>query len=278
LPAPPTPTSSSPTALRLPSDSDLSDTIEVWLKLPEDGAVSVQWVSEAGAKRPSLVFPPGTVADRVEYFRGSEGVYDVRGARIDAAGASVFHVLEVPRGGDPEWLRGYEWARADDAADMLAADQLIGLLYKGASQSEMDSFRSSNHCSACHEMNLPRPVQMTQRLRHRSDARGFFQPTAVIESAMTVRLNRAWDTNFEDPFISVWCGPSPALAWLQGDQRGYRCANGTVPLGRLDFQAALGAGDEHALQVCEARAYLHQHLDAGARAAYAAPLAECGLR
>jgi hypothetical protein len=263
--------------LRLPSDADLSDTIEVWLKLPETGRVSVQWVAEPGETRPSLVYPRGTVADRVEFFRDSEGVADVRGARIDEAGRAIFHVLEVPRGGNPDWLRGYEWARADDAADMLAADKLVALLYSGASPSEKESFRAANHCSACHAVNLPRPAKMDPRLRHRSDAYGFFQPTAVIEKLMTVRINRSWDTNFEDPFISVRCGPVLAEPWFQSGARGYRCADGSVPLGELDFGSALSAGDEHAAQVCAAREYLHQHMDDAARAAYAESFQVCGI-
>src|SRR5690606_38351491 len=51
--------------VHLPSSSPDRDQVETWVKLPEGARIALLW-DEAG--RPSLGFPPGTLADRVEWF------------------------------------------------------------------------------------------------------------------------------------------------------------------------------------------------------------------
>src|ERR1700677_2389474 len=84
--------------LRLPSDKGFTDIIKVWLKVPEDKKISVLWIESQ--QRYSLVYPNGTITDRMESTRDystnpiSEEIDDVRGARIDENGNTIFHVYE----------------------------------------------------------------------------------------------------------------------------------------------------------------------------------------
>src|SRR5207248_1269837 len=50
--------------MRLPTVKSTEDAIQVWVKVPDDGKISVEWLE--GQQRFTLKFPPGTVADRVE--------------------------------------------------------------------------------------------------------------------------------------------------------------------------------------------------------------------
>src|SRR5487761_204567 len=147
--------------MRLPTDKSTGDHIAVWVRIPKDGKITVQWLSDQ--KRYTLKFPPGTVADRVESAKDEQeammtvhGIEDVRGARIGEDGRIWFHDYEPVPGEPVKWLKGYEWLRSDPVGDNQAADSLIGLFYPGApakAKQEMAEFRRLNQCGVCHLVN-----------------------------------------------------------------------------------------------------------------------------
>jgi hypothetical protein len=272
--------------LRLPTEKRNEDLIQVWIKVPEDRKISVDWLE--GQQRFTLKFPTGTVADRVETVKHEvkallviNGIEDVRGARIDNNGKTHFHVYEPVPGERPRWLRGYEWLRTDDQGDDLAAKSLIKLYYsraKDQGQPEIQMFRRLNQCGACHQLNAPAPLTASQPFpRWISDSHGFFQPITILEDSMIVRSHRNWDLNADDPFLTVWCGAQQAQAITDGDSRGYKCQDDQVPIGKLQITSALEKKDSHALQVCESRNYLYKHMDEMARDAYRRFFQECSI-
>src|SRR5262245_62041424 len=97
--------------LRLPTDKRNDNLIKVWLRIPDEGRITLEWLADQ--KRNTLRFPPGTTADRVETMRNEKkalqvinGIEDVRGATIDASGASLFHVYQPVAGTSKDRLRG----------------------------------------------------------------------------------------------------------------------------------------------------------------------------
>jgi hypothetical protein len=271
--------------VRLPTDKVNDNAIQVWVKLPAGGTITGTWLEPQ--HRFSLKFPAGTIADRVEIYKHEakamlvvRDIEDVRGARIDSDGHSIFHVYEPVPGGDAGWLKGYEWRRTDNEGDRLAGEALIKLYYLGHGQdaeAEIQGFRRTNQCGACHQPDRPAPKVAARPMLHASDSHGFYQPLAVLEDSMTVRTHRKWDLNADDPFVSVWCGAQKVAAITDGDSRGYKCPDEAAAVGRLDLRAALAAKDVHALQVCKARRYLFDHMDRTAREAYRPSFEECSI-
>lgn len=276
--------------VQLPTNRRGDNMVRVWLRVPDGGTIGVRWLEEQQRHVP--VFPPGTVADRVETMKNEpkamlviNGIEDVRGATIDQDGRTRFHVYEPVPGGPAGVLRGYEWLRIDNQSDNRAADSLISLFYPNApdsAQAEMRLFRRLNQCGACHQPNRPTPTTSSLMLASPShlptDAYGFFQPLAVLESSMNVRASRPWDLNADDPFVSVWCGDERIHAVTDGDRRGYKCSGGQPAIGRLDMVAALAKKDAHALAVCASRKYLYQHMNTQARDAYRRSFTECSIK
>src|SRR5262249_47634760 len=76
--------------LRLPSRLDDSSAIEIWLKLPDQGKITVKHLPDQ--KRDTLVYPPGTIADRLELLEAGKRVADVRGTELFEGGREAFHV------------------------------------------------------------------------------------------------------------------------------------------------------------------------------------------
>ncbi len=276
--------------VRLPQNKSIHEHIMVWLRIPAGKKIGVSWLPDQ--KRYTLKFPPGTVADRIETVKGEKGpmqvvngISDVRGARIDAKGRTWWHVYEPVPGGSSKWLKGYEWLRASNLDDNLAATQLVRLYFPGqpakANRSIM-RFRMTSHCTACHEANRPVPTTANKSGftgAPETDADGFFQPITVLADSMTLFNVRPWDLNVGDPYISVWCGKHHATLVTRGDaSRYYTCPNGKAPVGKLAMAAALKHKDPHALKVCAAREYLYKHMIAKGRQAFAQAEAECSNR
>jgi hypothetical protein len=260
--------------LELPSDVKKLDSITVWVKIPGPGKISANYIADQ--KRYSLVYPPGTVADRVELYNGQ--ISDVRGARIDQNGDTFFHDYETAPGYSDKWLVGYEWKRADDAADQQAANFLVGLYFPPGEDSDTQAiahFRQLNHCGACHEPDAPAPATTAPPFRFETDSRGFFQPQAVLEGRMTVRDHRDWDLTADDPFVTVWCGTQAVKATTTSDSRYYVCPGDAAPEGTLDLKSALAKKNPHALALCASRAFLYSHMDGKAQMAFKSAVDEC---
>ncbi|MGH8321402.1 MAG: hypothetical protein ACRESX_01260 [Gammaproteobacteria bacterium] len=273
----------------LPTDKSIQEYVMVWLRIPKDKHVSVQWLPDQ--KRYTLKFPPGTVADRIDGGENQiqamftvNGIADVRGATIAADGKTWWHVYEPVPGQSSKWLSGYAWLRTGPVGDDRAADSLLDLYYPGApakAKQEMAEFRRLNQCGACHQVNRPIPTTATDSGESfpETDADGFYQPITVLTDSMTLVNDRSWDLNVDDPYITVWCGHSKAKLTTKGDSyRRYTCPGNVAPVGKLDMVVALKHKDSHALKVCAARKYLYEHMDKQARQAFASGFAECGIR
>lgn len=274
--------------VRLPTNKVTGDHIAVWLRIPRDEKIAVQWVPDQ--KRYTIKFPPGTVADRVESARKDReamlvihGIGDVRGARIGADGETWFHDYEPVPGEPIKRLRGYEWLRTDPAGDNLAADSLINLFYPDApakAKKEMAEFRRLNQCGACHQLNRPVPTTATKAGLSfpETDTDGFYQPITVLTDTMTLVNIRPWDLNARDPYITVRCGRKKAQLMTKGQfYRRYTCPDHSVSTGKLDMARALRHGDPHAQKVCAARKYLYDHMTEVGRKAFAHGFAECSI-
>lgn len=176
--------------MRLPTDKSIKEHIAVWVRVPKSGIIRVTWLPQQ--KRYTLLFPPGTVADRIDSGHDAKqammtvnGISDVRGARIGPDGHTWFHDYEPVPGTSGRWLEGYEWRRAGPAEDDLAADRLIKLFYPGAparAKGEMNVFRRLNQCGACHRLNRPVPTLMPGARRTHA---GHALDTVVSQTSMS---------------------------------------------------------------------------------------------
>lgn len=264
--------------LHLPTNAEQTDVIQVWLKLPEGAKVSAQRIFDSRESRFTLVYPAGTIASRVEFQSDGASVGDVRGARIDQDGKTIFHVYEPSPLASPGEIVGYEWPRQDDAADAAAGQRLAHLYFPRGDEPRLPGFLKHNRCLGCHQENAPSPAVITSPLQYQSDSRGFLQTPSVLSDEITVRNHREWDLNADDRFVTVTCSGQPVKAVTRAGMRGYACPNGVAPMGRLDVAAALAAGEQHAKDLCASRRYLFDHMDDGARAAFAPAFTECGIR
>jgi hypothetical protein len=267
--------------VHLPSDESGRDRIVVWLKLGA-GTIGARVVD--GEAR--LVFPAGTIADRVETV--GDAVMDVRGTTLDESGER-FHVY-VPVDEAPSALIGWEWRRSDDGAEHDATDALLARLrttqrrmHGSAPPTEPElaqtlrQYEKNNNCGACHVHE--KPLATTGNVVHRAtDENGFFVPLSVLTDESPLERHRPWDVNADDPFLDVMC-PSGGKARLaqMNSRRQFACPDFEIPLGRLDFARALAAGDGHAREVCRSRRFLFDHMDQSARAAFAHAFAECSI-
>jgi hypothetical protein len=268
--------------IRLPS-AEGRERIAVWLRIPDGERIGV--VPGAGG-RPTLTFPSGAVADRLDMRDGEEAgsVQDVRGTRFEL-GREVFHVLR-PIG--PSRLVGVEWPRGDEAASREATAtmraQLAWAMGTNAAtlrgRRALDLFERLNDCGGCHVHNKPEERASANRsgLPNRaSDANGLYTIATVLDVGAPLETHRALDRNENDPYVSVAClDGNTARLQPRGEQRHFVCADGSVPYATLDLERALAHEDPHARAVCRSRRYLYDHMDATGRSTFAAAFTACG--
>jgi hypothetical protein len=270
--------------IRLPS-RDGKERISVRLFVPDEGRIGVV---RRGA-RASLVYPPGTIADRVDMrdFRDQGSIQDVRGTRFAEGGEEYFHVLRPLVHGQ---LDGVEWPRSDVRAWRAATDEMLGRMASThppgpAATALLSRFELTNDCAGCHAHDKPERHQRAlagvdgePAPNRATDAGGLYAIATVLEDSAPLEQHRPLDMNEGDPYVSVTCDDG-AVARLEVTRRGarrhYACADGSVPRARLDLVRALADGDAHAEAVCASRAYLQEHMDVEARAAFAPAFAEC---
>ena len=269
--------------IRLPTSTNGHDHITVWLRVPDGAGIRV----EHDGDRLTLVYPPGTVADRVEMREPADAddehawrVVDVRGTRL-GDGDEYFHTLQpISRGARS--LAGFEWVRSDPSAERAATDSLEGLWRGGLLRDarpewqsrEVDRLRRLNRCEECHEHERPERTRRTEGgPRRATDRAGFYVPFSVLRDDAPLEEHRPRDLNADDPFVVVSCGDQAASRVGEA----FRCADDDVPVGHFDLGRALAAGDRHAVAVCRSRRYLHDHMDHQARAAFASAFTSCGL-
>lgn len=271
--------------VRLPTDGDGDDHIAVWLKLPDGGVIDVD---EAG-----LVFPAGTVADRVEsvVVDGVRTVVDVRGSTVLGKGRQRFHVYvpsDLTPGGP---LRGFAW-RSDDAAASARATTALATFLSTTPQLQagghhatatstrqlVDRYVQNNRCLDCHTAGRDETLREDISPRRATDAQGWFVPLAVLDDVQPLDQARPRDTNVGS-FVDVRCPAAGGKAQRETGTDGaarWRCAEG-APLVHFDVAAAVKAGDDHAERVCASRRFFFTHMTMKARTRYADAFRACGI-
>jgi hypothetical protein len=275
--------------IRLPTSLGGYDHITVWLRVPDGRPVRV----EHDGERLTLVYPPGTVADRVEmrepsHIDGAHAwrVTDVRGTRLDDDGRERFHVLQAAAR-DGLSLAGFEWRRDDPSGVRAANAGLEELLRRGRLRDvderkraqAIDRLLRLNDCQPCHEHDRSERTRYTEGgPRRATDRAGFYVILSVLADAAPLENHRPREANVDDPFVTVSCGEDEASLVTTDTGPRYTCPDDRVPFARMDVARALAAGQPHAGAVCSSRRYLHEHMDDEARAAFAPSFAECGIR
>lgn len=272
--------------VHLPSSSPDRDQVEIWVKLPEGASIALS-LDEAG--RPSLEFPPGTLADRVEWFgTGDERrIVDIRGTRLRDDGSQAFYVYRPTAPSPRAPLFGLEWARDDPRAQHAATEHLaatVGELPPVADmpaarrEAVLDGVRVRNACAGCHglsrrENQRPREHGLVDR---GTDASGFFTPRTVLWDEVPLEAYGAHDRSWNDPAIAVRC-PEPAAepAASPDGTPPRRCPDGSIARGRLRWDAVEPAAKAHRAAVCEGRAWLAAHMTQSDRAKLTSALQPC---
>jgi hypothetical protein len=293
-------------SIRLPTTHSADDLIQVWLSVPQDKRIDARYLPEQA--RWSLVFPPGTRSDRVEYFAisgdssasgapslwlpGTSGardqwtVADVRGTEVLPHGQR-FHVLKPISGAPHAPLRGWSWQRGDEAGRVAATERLLQQAAdtpRPAGRAALDAaglrqLGRLNHCAHCHNPDRPRHLWQDRDVetRRATDTHGFFVPQAVLSDDCVVANHRPRDLNADDPFVTVRCGDLPATLDRHDGAEQFSCPHGRVPVGHRDVRAGLAAGDAYTRHLCESRRWLHQRMTERARGAFAPAFAVCGI-
>jgi hypothetical protein len=265
--------------VHLPSSSPDLDQVEIWVRLPEGALVEL---SEDEAGRPTLEFPAGTLADRVEWHGEGEArrIVDIRGTRIEADGAQTFYVYR-PTAPDPRApLFGLEWSREDPAAQRAATDHLVAKVAalppvvdmpKARRAKVLEGVRGRNQCAGCHGLSRPENEAPHQHglVDRGTDVSGFFTPRTVLWDEVPLEAYGAHDRSWSDPAIEVRCADRPVT------ESGRRCPDGSIARGRLRWDVAAPEARRLHDAVCESRRWIAAHMNDESRAKLASVWASC---
>ena len=271
--------------VRPPTSEDGSVRIVVMLRLPNGGEIATV---DGPDGQPTLRFPAGTRADRIEY--AGDGpldappgpawrALDVRSTTLDDHGGSL-RVLR-PAGTAPDApLVGVRWPGGDAQGQKAATSALGALVESGAVLGPASTaerrraaagLKAINDCASCH-MPLRAPGGAGSLVGRGTDASGFYQPATVLRDRAPLETYRPRDANRGDRFVRFVCGPSARPARLEPEPR---CDGGERVDGILDVRTALASADAHATRLCASRRHLFAHLDARGRGLYAEAMSEC---
>jgi hypothetical protein len=139
------------------------------------------------------------------------------------------------------------------------------------------SFAHKNDCAGCHVPARPDATMVREYgLVHRgTDASGFFVPQTILADSIPIEDYGAFDANVEDPAVVVKCPGGPVERTQHNRGARLRCADGSVPRGRLDWTRARADDRDRVDRLCAARAFLVSRLEPGARAAFASAMVPC---
>ena len=287
--------------VRLPSSPDESDQIAVWISVPDGAKIDVRMVETGAAPSPPralLVWPVGTVADRVERLVApgatapAQDVTDVRGTTITPVG-ELFHIYVAAAGNVGGTLRGWEWPRGDAVAEQTATQALIAQLAanpwhdsSGSIASPLEQerrqqqYKRNNICARCHMANMPPQLTRREGIHRGTDTSGWYVAQSVLEGKAPLETHRPRDLNVGDPLLTIRCNTSGEAPHLFDDGRGGRhllCGESDVPMAVLDVQRGLKESDPRTLGVCASRRWLYARMTDAARAAFQNAFTECGV-
>lgn len=242
-------------ANHLPSGEVGRDAVEVWVQLPPGERIHTETLPDG---RLGLVFPVGTVADRVEW-RGTGAarrIVDVRGTRVEVDGQRTHHVYQ-PIARDPDAaLLGVEWPAGDADLAAAALDRYVAAVRPRRPDPDAweRSYRSKHGCDGCHVAGRPDNTFSGEYglVNRGTDAQGWFTPSTVAAGAVPGEGYGAWNGDRTDPYLTPSC-PEARLRPT--------CDDGAVPVWTLDLRSAIAAGDSHALAHCASLGWLRDHLD-----------------
>jgi len=271
--------------IQLPTGRDPATRIRVLLTLPPGATIDV--VLPAAAE-PEMIFPAGSVLDRVDEVRqGSRWrISDVRGTTLGAQGQR-FHLLRPDAPADGTTLWGYSWPAERLDLDRFAHSAIAAAIEAGRGLADPSrgprvatGLRERNDCMRCHEPG--RPDTTAAALVHRgTDRAGLHVPRTIFGETAPLERYRAHDPNEPSEALTVTCSSGPASEEIVAggrDPRGARrwaCSDGQSPFAHLDVRAALRLGDAHAEAVCASRRALYARMTARAQAAFSAGFEAC---
>lgn len=261
----------------MPSVSaDGAQRIEVWLRIPEGG----EWTVRSVGGRLVPIYPPGTVADRIDLAGDSEGwrIADVRGGTLLARGME-YHVLR-PDPDRPGQLVGFAWRSDDPAGQQIATRDLVHLACRDAG-TDIRFFRRRNRCGDCH--GSAKPAQRADDGQdvpfEPTDASGLYGVLRVLRDDAEVEHSRGFDENVGRPGVGARCSSgTPVVKRDPGDLRVVCPDAREVPLETYDVRSAMRAGDEHARRLCASRRYLFERASVAARRTFADAFEACGIQ
>lgn len=264
--------------LRLPLRSR-QHRVEVWLKLPDDGPLTIKEVGQ----RALLSLPVGTEAARVEGTEVGDrevSILDVRGTRFLPDG-ELFFVLRATRRGRHPPLGGVSWHRGSEREQKLATEAVVELSSVGATgeakRRAQKAAQRNNDCAGCHQHARPENRAFREHgvANRGTDESGCYQIQGVLSSRQPLETYFPVETNLDDPFIRFSCGDEPAS--VDREHGKVSCPDRSVPRGTLDVRSALARSDPHARAVCASRRYLFDHADAATRRMFREGFEECGI-
>jgi len=248
------------------------------LRVPHDGAIGARRHDDED--RWVLVYPPGTLAERVAFVSaevpGAWTVSDARGAET-REGEQQLRVLRPlhAEAYSPlvglSWRRGDVRARTEVYARLDAQRRRVPEPFRTRLPRSADRLRPLDACPACHhdaaEVRLDREAS-SNRTRL-SDTAGWFTPLAVLSQEALLEDVDAMPQRLR-PMVSLRCadGSEPVRD---------RCASGAPALARYALARAVSRRDPHALRVCQSRRYLFDRSDGTVREAFRGAFAECGI-
>lgn len=268
--------------IRLPLDAERRFETRVYVVLPPNARIG--W--EDNATGGGMVFPSGTIADRVDWWSGL--VADVRGTEIGDRGRELFRVYRPTRAGSHD-LFGYHFVRGDPAELMAVRNGFSDAMVRGmgflnhasgpisAGRKEaIARFSRQLDCVSCHahDRQALAPTDTRELPRRGTDGSGFYVPESVFSNRAPLETYRPIDPNGGDPFVHYECGDGRAVRGVRGTTA-VRCSDGSIPDLALDLAAALAAGEPHAKLVCESRSFLASRFAQEARTHFQGAIAEC---
>ncbi|MEZ4428159.1 MAG: hypothetical protein R3A51_10785 [Nannocystaceae bacterium] len=270
---------------RLPSTSPVLEQIEIWIKIPEGGVITTEYLPDQ--KRHTLRYPQGTHADRIEFLGHGprRQIADVRGTVFGPDGRERFRVLRPEQAQPNARLRGFEWDRGDPEQQAEVTRRMLEFLatteqVKNMKPTQREAFerrfRGINQCAPCHTPRLAEAETLHAKgpVHRATDASGLYTIETVLRDRAPIEDYRRHDLNLKDPAITHRCGDAPALPGAHASAPP-QCPDRGVPIAIFDLAASLAEGEPRARDLCRARAYLLERLDEAGLNAFADALTPC---